>query len=301
MECAVVLIDRRNLSEHLPWTIGVALAAVAAAGWFLVERLRAETWPGGSSTPGLVFGTIGGAVILFEMLLWWRKSVRGLRIGPVKAWMRAHIWLGLLCLPLLVFHSGLSLGGWLSTVLLLLLLAVIGSGIWGLAVQQVLPARMLDEITAENPPVEASFVVSSLVVEAERLVSASFRPAKNDAEPSSEKTLTARTTARSEVTALHAFAGDMLLPYLRGGAGSLSPLRQSRRADVVFADLKDRLEPELHETADQLNALCDKRRHLDLQMRQQRWLHGWLCVHTPLSVALVVLMGVHVYVAFKWW
>ena len=69
----------------------------------------------------------------------------------------------------------------------------------------------------------------------------------------------------------------------------------------VFADLKDRLEPGLHETADQLNVLCVQRRQLDLQLRLHCWLHNWLCVHTPLSVALVVLMGIHVWVALKWW
>ena len=32
-----------------------------------------------------------------------------------------------------------------------------------------------------------------------------------------------------------------------------------------------------------------------------RWLHGWLLVHLPLSMALVVLMFIHIYVAIKYW
>ena len=31
------------------------------------------------------------------------------------------------------------------------------------------------------------------------------------------------------------------------------------------------------------------------------WLHSWLWVHFPLSIALVILMGVHVFAAFKFW
>jgi hypothetical protein len=295
-----VLIDRRNLPEHLPWIIGVVLATLVAGGWFLAEGLRSTTWPGGSSVPGLVFGTAGGAIILFEMLLWWRKSARGLAIGSVRAWMRAHIWLGLLCVPLLVLHSGFSLGGWLPTVLLFLLLAVIGSGVWGLAVQQILPARMLAETSAEHPRFEAEHVVSSLVSQAERLL-ASASQTSGGSPASSIAASTGTTTATPEAVALQAFAGGMLMPYLRGGTASRSPLRIGRRAATIFADLKERHEPSLHETVDQLNALCELRRQLDLQLRVHFWLHNWLCVHTPLSVGLVVLMLVHVWVAFQWW
>jgi hypothetical protein len=31
------------------------------------------------------------------------------------------------------------------------------------------------------------------------------------------------------------------------------------------------------------------------------WLHSWLCIHVPLSVALVGLMFVHIFVALKYW
>ena len=65
------------------------------------------TWPGGGSPPGFAYGVLGGGIILFEMLLWPRKSLwRGWRLGRTKLWMTAHIWLGLLTLPLLLLHGG---------------------------------------------------------------------------------------------------------------------------------------------------------------------------------------------------
>src|SRR5207249_1598623 len=118
--------------------------------WYFVESSRSTQWPGGSSLPGFVFGVLGGLIILFEVLLWWRKRVRVWRIGRAQAWMRAHIWLGLLCVPLLIYHSGFRLGGILSTVLMVLLLVVVASGIWGLVLQQILPRRMLDDVPAET-------------------------------------------------------------------------------------------------------------------------------------------------------
>jgi hypothetical protein len=32
-----------------------------------------------------------------------------------------------------------------------------------------------------------------------------------------------------------------------------------------------------------------------------RWLHGWLSIHLPLSMALLILLAAHVFVALKYW
>src|SRR3712207_8829124 len=72
--------------------------------------------------------------------------------SPTKVWMRAHIWLGLLAVPLLVLHSGFYFRNLEATLLLLLFLLVIVSGVWGLVMQQVIPSRMLarsEEHTSE--------------------------------------------------------------------------------------------------------------------------------------------------------
>src|SRR6516164_5768605 len=139
LEVLVVLIDRANWHLHRRWFAFCLILLVAATGWYLSEAVGAAEWPGGSSAPGFTFGVAGGLIILFEFLLWPRRKVRTWRIGSAQSWLRAHIWLGLLCLPLLVLHSGLRLGGTLSTVLMALLVLVIASGVWGLILQNLLP------------------------------------------------------------------------------------------------------------------------------------------------------------------
>src|SRR5437879_5500895 len=126
------------------------MAAAGASFWYFWSSAGRADWPGGSSIPGFTFGIVGGLICIFELLLWWRKKVRTWRIGRTQVWLRAHIWLGLLSVPLLVYHSGFRLGGTLSTVLMVLLFVVVASGIWGLVLQQVIPRRMLDEIPAET-------------------------------------------------------------------------------------------------------------------------------------------------------
>ena len=69
--------------------------------------------------------------------------------------MFLHIWLGLLSLPLVFGHSGFIYGrllvdsvttsaGLLSMAVMTLYLLVIASGVWGLAMQQVIPQKMLE-------------------------------------------------------------------------------------------------------------------------------------------------------------
>ena len=324
-----MLIDRRTLADHLPWMVTVLVVTSVASVWFFVEAARASAWPSGSSLPGFTFGVLGGAIVLFELLLWWRKKVRTWRIGRAKIWMRAHIWLGLLCVPLLIYHSGFRLGGPLATVLMVLLLIVVASGIAGLILQQILPQRMLHDVPAETIYSQIDRVVSQLAKEAERLILATCGPAEGDLamlEKEREiadlravghltvgvvrsagriqgKVLQTRVPSLPvpEVEPLRRFFHAIMVPFLTQGGGPGSPLRHPGRAATMFLDLKTKLAPAAHETVDILESLCDQRRQLDRQAQMHFWLHSWLWLHLPLSVALVVLMLIHVWFALKYW
>jgi hypothetical protein len=179
-----VLIDRNNLRLHQPWIIASLVVAVLSAVWFFTATQwdappGVNPWPAGSSTPGLWFGILGGGICFFEFLLWVRKKFRSWRIGRVQVWMRAHIWLGLLSVPLLIFHSGFRFANQLALVTFIVFLVVIASGIWGLIVQQFLPSRMLDDVPAETIASQIPVVSAQLAREAERLVNATCGPDPN--------------------------------------------------------------------------------------------------------------------------
>jgi hypothetical protein len=322
-----LLIDRQNWHLHRGW-VGVTLVAfLLASAWYFASAWRSSTWPGGSSLPGLTLGVLGGLIILFEFLLWGRKKLRVWRIGRAQTWLRAHIWLGLLCVPLLIYHSGFRFGGALSTVLMILLLIVVVSGIVGLALQQVLPTRMLEAVPAETIYSQIDYVLTQLADEGERLVESVCGPAPGepvDALPGHEpaaagtaplvvgavrsvgkvqgKVLETRAApaAVPDSDPLRTFFTNRVRPYLLHGAAGSSPLASPNRSEVLFAELRVRLDPAAHATVATLEALCTQRRQLDLQARLHAWLHGWLWVHLPLSVALVVIMFVHIWVALKY-
>lgn len=321
-----MLIDRDNWGPHRPWVVLTILAAVAASIWYFYASAGADRWPGGSSLPGFTFGILGGLICAFEMLLWWRKKVRTWRIGRAQAWMRAHIWLGLLSVPLLVYHSGFRLGGPLSTVLMVLFLVVIASGIWGLTVQQLLPSKMLHEVPAETIYSQIDRILAQLADEAERLVLATCGPAAGETPPAAAEEEAAATgfltigavrvagrvqgkVLETRVPSqpipgtepLRTFFAERVRPYLLDGDRSDSPLRYPGRSTAFFRNLRTLLPPGAHDALDALEGACDQRRELDRQARVHFWLHNWLWIHLPLAAAMIVLMFVHIVVAIQYW
>lgn len=322
-----MLVDRENLNQHLFWIVLAAALTGGAIAWYASASLTAAQWPGGSSLPGFVCGVVGGLIILFEFLLWPRKKFRTLRIGRVKHWMAAHIWLGLACFPLLILHSGFYLGGTLSTVLMVLLTLVIASGVWGLALQQFLPRRMLAEVPSETIYSQIDRTMDLAREEAERLILATCGPTEGQRATAGEEEAAEAPSAYLVVGAqrtagrttgfvlqtqvpkapvpgtepLRAFFHSQVVPFLRGGSAIGSPLQSKNRAQGMFQALRTQLDARAHSAVETLENLCEQRRQLDHQARLHVWLHNWLLVHLPLSFALVVLMFVHVYVAVKYW
>lgn len=314
-----MLIDRRTLPSHVPWIVTCLVATAAASAWYFLASLTSSPWPGGSSVPGFTFGVLGSLIILFELLLWWRRKVPAWRVGRTQTWMRAHIWLGLLSVPLLIYHSGFRLGGSLSTVLMVVFLVVIASGVWGLVMQQFLPERLLNDVPAETLYAQRHHFASRNCAEAEQLVLAACGPAPGEKEspPAPEQasgmvlvvgaSRAAAKTVRSTGTPvpgaelLRDFFRDAVQSYLGRGGASGSALARSARAARMFRDLRSRLDPAVHETVDALESLCEQRRQLDLQTRLYFWLHNWLWIHLPLSASLLVLMIWHACAALRYW
>ena len=84
-------------------------------------------------------------------------------------------------------------------------------------------------------------------------------------------------------------------PFLSASVPRRSPLLNPVQVEARFSKLR-RLPgmEELGEQIDKLARFCEERRLLLEQERIHFWLHSWLLVHVPLSVALLVLGVWHV-------
>src|SRR5213082_2223914 len=202
--------------KHFPWIVFVCLTTVAACLLY-VANFHPDRMPPGIHVPssfiqttsehhsvggtplGLAFGAISLGIFVFAILLSLRKKIPLWRVGTVQRWLRAHIWLTILTIPLVILHSGFRLGGAMTTFLMLLYGVVMVSGFYGLFLQHVMPRLMKERLPAETVFEQIPHIRSQLAAAAEKMRD-SFKPGspkKTDAgapAPSAVKTVTSRST-----------------------------------------------------------------------------------------------------------
>ena len=446
---------------HVPWAIFVALAS-AFAGWLYLGNFHPQSLPSqlqlpqsllqkpsdhrsvGGTPLGLIFGTIALAIFIFAALLGVRKKLVLWRVGTVQRWMRAHIWLTLLTIPLVILHSGFRLGGPMTTLLIVLYVIVMVSGIYGLVLQHQLPRIMMERLPAESVYEQIPHIRAQLYAAAQKMRD-SFTPTpppKTDAgapAPSAVKTVTTGSTpmastarelstptaraksvvgstitaetiaaptttrtarrvppprANSETrapetmgtptarvpegmpipagtqsvtgvappevvpksvtpptpipassavagigdpgpqpaaaattqapaappakpasptpaikpvaptqqsdaaseAALLDFLDRKIMPYLSARRGKRFRLGNARFSEDIFRLVKLRVTEAYRTRVEEIQAWCDERRMLDLQIKLHHWLHAWLFVHVPISFLLLMLTAWHAFV-----
>jgi hypothetical protein len=259
----------------------------------------------GGTPLGLILGTLSLAIFVFAALLGVRKKLPFLLVGHVQTWMRAHIWLSFLTVPLILLHSGFHVGGPMTTLLMALYAIVMVSGIYGLMLQHKMPTLMKDRLPAEIVYEQIPKIRAQLCVAAERLRQ-SYReepwvemnehtPVAVDSDPREESVAIATTDNISE-RVLVKFIEEQLMPYLQARRGDKFRLGTAREAEETFRHLKLKVAAAYRTRVEEMQGWCDERRLLDLQTRMQRWLQSWLLVHVPFSFLLLLLTGWHAFV-----
>ena len=152
------------------WAMGsLAFFAVGAVAYGIYAAASANG-PDGGSFMGLVFGITGFAFMIFAALLGARKRVPTWRVGRAKAWMRGHLWLGLLSLPMILFHGGFHFGGALTRVLMWLTIITVVSGVYGAVLQNYIPSVMTRDVPLETIFDEVGNVRKALRMEADQVI-----------------------------------------------------------------------------------------------------------------------------------
>jgi len=285
-----------------PWIISTILLAAVSTIAYVVYAFETPGGPRGGTAMGLVFGIAGYGMMLYAGLLGARKKVPTWRIGRAQTWMRGHIWLGLLSLLLVLFHGGFAFRGPLTLVLMVLFFIVIGSGILGAVVQHYLPSIMTSQVPLETIYEEIPHVRVQLRDEADQLASSicgSLDGAALAAEPAAAVTTLVEIEQEDRARFREVYLRKVR-PYLADPEVAGGELGDARRAGELFQSLRRLLAAPVHGVLDDLENLCEEERQLSRQIRVYHWLHGWLLVHVPLSLALLVLGGVHAVMALRY-
>ena len=315
------------------WAIGSLAFFVVSIVIYVLYARSSPIGPRGGSTIGLVFGIVGFGFMIFAALLGARKRVPTWRLGRAKAWMRGHLWLGLLSLPVILFHGGFHFGGALTRVLMWLLIVTVASGVYGAVLQNYSPRAMTADVPLETIYDEIGNVRMLLRQEADRAMEALCgsmglsRSAEDGARaggftalrPIAATSAPLRTSAAVSAGAAAVAMAPEIILLNDGEAAPLKkfylsemrvfleePKRRGQRladsntAPAAFSRLRTLLPAAAQVTVDDLEDICEEARQLERQERLHHWMHGWLLVHIPLSLALILLGAVHAVMALRY-
>jgi hypothetical protein len=317
------------------WALASAVIFAISAVVYVIYAANAPQGPRGGSTVGLIFGIIGFGFMIFAALLGARKRVPTWRIGRAQAWMRGHLWLGFLALPIILFHGGFHFGGTLTRVLMWLLIVTVVSGLLGAALQHYVPRLMTTDVPLETIYDEIGNVRGLLREEADRAVEGlcgslglanrstdemqraggftALRPIAATAAPLRTSAAvsagaSAAVAAATEIVLLSQEEGaplrrfylEEMRTFLQKPKKRGLRLGDAAKASGAFAGLRTLLPATAHSTLADLEDICEEARQLTRQERLHQWLHGWLLVHIPLSLALILLGAIHAVMALRY-
>jgi hypothetical protein len=316
------------------WALASMVILAISSVLYALYALASPQGPRGGSLAGLAFGVIGFAFMIFAALLGARKRVPTWRVGRAQAWMRGHLWLGFLALPLLLFHGGFHFGGTLTRVLMWLLIVTVFSGVFGAALQHYIPRVMTSDVPLETIYDEIGRVRTLLREEADRTIeslcgnlglskrstgeglraggftalrtiAASAVPLRTSAAVSAGASAAVAAAPeiillREEESApLRRFYLDEMRPFLERPARRGQRLGDVAKTSSAFAGLRTLLPAAAQVTLLDMEDICNEARQLMHQERLHHWLHGWLLLHIPLSLALILLGAVHAVMALR--
>jgi hypothetical protein len=322
-----VLIDRK----HRPWASGSGIAAACLTILYVAYAVWTPNGPKGGTIPGIVFGSLALAAMIFEWLLSLRKKYPASPVGRMQTWLRAHIWLGLLTVVLVFYHAGFYWGRGLASWLMWLFVIVTLSGVLGVFLQNYIPARMSQLVKRETVYRQIPFVIDQLRREADtrvEFVTADlgiedpeaellyaggrkfyFDPVqrksageKVTAEVQKRKTVPQIPVDKPSVEALRRHYLNEMRPYLTQSPSAFTAKIFGDAASLraYFDRLRILVAPDAHPVIRDLESICDERRQLAVQARLHVWLYAWLLVHVPLSFAVLLLSAIHAVVALSY-
>ena len=269
---------------HRKWLAASLIIFGLATAVYIPYAVHSPSGPSGGSAIGLTFGIVGSAFMVFSGLLAGRKKVPVWRLGRAQTWMRGHLWLGLLSLPIIFFHAGFRFGGPLTSVLMVLVIIVVASGIFGAILQHYVPNIMTAQVPSETIFEQIDHVRAQFVSDADELIAATE----------------AAATGEEGVAPLSSFYQREMRPFLQSRGARHQLLSSRDRAHSTFEGLRMLLPAEAQEATKRLEQICEEERQLRRQSLLHHWLHGWLMLHIPLSFALLLLGVVHAITALRY-
>ena len=229
-----------------------------------------------------MYGLIGTIVIAVLMFLGIRKRAYASGTGTLQGWVSAHVYLGLFSLLIIPMHAGFRFGVDIHTLAFVLLALVVLSGIVGVILYMSIPSRLTEY--------ESGLQSDAIDNEIGRLISDMRFLVK-------DKSDALVRVYQDEITRLQTMQPMGWSLVFRKQSEDLIAKRSAELARLVSS-----IPSEDETTFQALSRMILKRTQLQValmaQMRLRNILQAWLYIHVPVSIAMIVTVGIHVVVVF---
>ena len=272
----------------------IALIIASAIGYW-AEDLRVP--PNGGSVFGYTSGTIAAFLMLVLTYLGRRKRHYGSKLGTVKGWTSAHVYLGVVLIGLTLLHSGFQVGWNWHTLAFALMLIVCFSGIYGVWAYQHYPAL----IDRNNLSQTRGALINQLLALDQEIAASLTRH---------EPHIASMVQGSLERTAL----ADRWLDILRGndrsevllpGKGLVPNKDMTALIDYLIEQIEQGAQGNTALNLQSLITSLGERATLISRIKEDLRLvtltRIWLIVHIPLAFAAVVAVIIHVIAVFLYW
>ena len=197
--------------------------------------------------------------------------------------------------PLILFHANFHTGGKLTTVLVWLFGGVFVSGIFGAALQHILPHFYTTQVPMETIFEQIGHAREQLVAEAEQVIEEAAASLEGDYAKASEHQRAAAASAGtlgdfSVGTGLEAdeqaafelrkFFAEELKPFLESRSSRGATLREGAQAQAAFRQLRILVPSSLESTLEDLENIYEETRQLDMHgaVCTKRFISGFSCM-----------------------
>ncbi len=269
-----ILVYRNH--RYLKWAL--VLAAVSV-GIYLIDRPLGA--PNGGTWLGYTLGCIAGGLMIW--LAWFGIRKRRYGVGKVSLedWLSAHIYLGTALALIATLHSGFQVGLNIHSILYVLMMVTIISGMVGLYFYVRYPLLL-----TENRKGLSTEVMLGQIAELDRDVR-QIAMTMDDA-----------TNAAALKSTQDTIVGGTVFQQLRG-FDEHCPTTMARH--FVESSTSGDHGPQRRQLLTRLIRKEDllKRIRRDVQLRCL--LRVWLYVHVPFSVATLAALVTHVVTVFYYW
>ncbi|WP_337189187.1 hypothetical protein [Phenylobacterium sp.] len=263
--------------------VATVLCVIVVGVYFFVARDLAEP-PNGGSWLGYLLGTMSAGLIVWLACLGVRKRVITAGHYSLKAWVSAHVYLGLSLTILATLHTGFQFGWNIHTLAYVLMMVVIISGALGVWAYATLPQRLHGN-RGETTRRQMLDTIGSLDAQLHEAAQPLERAAADVVRLSIEQTDLGGSFWKRLTQSYGDCANRRALARLRALPAPGS---------AVQAEALTKVESLMQQKAD---ALSLARR----QMGITALLEAWLFVHIPATFALLAALIAHIVSVFAYW